>query len=339
MRKISIIALVIFMLIPGLCWGQAKVGTAGVTFLKVGLSARAMGMGEAFIGVADDASALYYNPGGLLQLEKPDHILTHISMPAGVSFEYIGTAWPIPKMNAVVGAQVTFLHTDEMIETTIISGPSGTGRTFTASDLAAGVTYSQRLTSKFSVGGSVKYIEERLADEKAIGVAFDVGTFYDTGWKSVIIAMAITNFGPDLDFVDSPFPMPMNFKFGGSVRAYDTQPHRVIVAFEGSHPNDNLEQYNLGIEYGYMETGFLRIGKKINGGKRYKWDEYLEDNDQDPYIEYPVIDENGMISTDGLCLGAGLYFNLPTIQLRIDYAYTKIEHLGSMSFFSLGISR
>ncbi len=338
MRKERLIFLVLlFMALPGLCWGQAKVGTAGVQFLKVGVSARAMAMAEAFIGVADDASALYYNPGGLLQLQKPDHIFTHIAYPAGVQFEYIGTAWPVPRLQAAVGLQVTYLHTDAMDETTP-EMPYGTGRTFTASDLAAGVSYSQRLTNKFSVGGTFKLIEERLADEKATGLAFDVGTFYNTGWKSVVISMAITNFGPDMNFVDSPFPMPINFKFGGSIRALQRDPHSVIVAVEGWHPNDNLEQFNLGVEYGYADMAFLRLGKKINGAKRYSWDEYLADNDKDPFIEYPIINEDGAISTDGLCLGGGLKIKLPTLALRLDYAFTNVDKLGSNHFFTLGLN-
>jgi hypothetical protein len=295
-----------------------------------------MGMAEAFIGVADDASALYYNPGGLLQLEKPDHVLTHINYPAGIAFEYIGTAWPIPSLNAAVGAQITFLHTDEMDETTP-EMPYGTGRTFSASDLAAGVTYAQRLTNKFSVGGTVKYLEERLADQVARGLAFDVGTFYDTGWKTVIIAMAITNFGPDMNFVDSPFPMPINFKFGGSMKLMQGEQHDLTLAVEGSHPNDNLEQFNIGLEYGFMEMAFLRAGKKINGWKRYSWDEFQTDNEKDAAVEYPVINEDGAISLDGLCLGAGVNIKLPTLDLRVDYAYTKVDKLGPMSFFTLGI--
>ena len=337
MRKERFILLILLLSIPGWCWGQAKVGTAGVQFLKVGVSARAMAMAEAFVGVADDAGALYYNPGGLLQLQKPDHMFTHIVYPAGIQFEYLGTAWPVPKLQAAVGAQVTFLHTDRMDETTP-EQPYGTGRTFTASDLAIGVTYAQRLTNKFSVGGNVKFIEERLADQKATGLAFDVGTYYNTGWKRIVIAMVITNFGPDMNFVDSPFPMPINFKFAASIRALERHPHALIIAGEGWHPNDNLEQFNLGIEYGFMDLAFLRIGKKINGAKRYSWSEYLDNNDNDPYVEYPIINEDGDISTDGLTFGAGLKIKLPTLALKIDYAYSNVNKLGSNHFFTLGIS-
>ncbi len=336
MRKERFILLVLLLSIPGLCWSQAKVGTAGVQFLKVGVSARAMGMAEAFVGVADDASALYYNPGGLLQLQKPDHMFTHIVYPAGIQFEYLGTAWPVPKLQAAVGAHVTLLHTDEMDETTP-EQPYGTGRTFTASDLAIGVTYSQRLTNKFSVGGNIKFIEERLADQKATGLAFDVGTYYNTGWKKIVIAMVITNFGPDMNFVDSPFPMPINFKFATSIRALEHHPHALIIAAEGWHPNDNLEQFNVGIEYGFMDMAFLRVGKKINGTKRYSWTEYQADNDKDPFVEYPVINEDGALSTDGLTLGAGLKIKLPTLALKIDYAFTNVDKLGSNQFFTLGI--
>ena len=64
----------------------------------------------------------------------------------------------------------------------------------------------------------------------------------------------------------------------------------------------------------------------------------MEDNEKDPYVEYPIINEDGSVSTDGLCLGAGLKINLPTVNLRIDYAFSKIDKLGSMSFFTFGIT-
>ena len=119
-----------------------------------------------------------------MQLKQPDFLFTHIVYPAGIQFEYIGGVWPIRSLSAAVGAQATLLHTDDMEETTPMM-PYGTGRTFTASDMSLGVTYAQRLTNKFSVGATAKFIQERLAEKKSNGMAFDIGTFYNTGWKSV----------------------------------------------------------------------------------------------------------------------------------------------------------
>ncbi len=91
--------------------------------------------------------------------------------------------------------------------------PYGTGRTFIAADFAAGLSYAQSLTDKFSVGSTVKFLQENLADEVAHGWAVDVGTFYETGWRSLTLAMIISNFGPDMQFISTPFPMPIVFKY------------------------------------------------------------------------------------------------------------------------------
>jgi hypothetical protein len=335
----------VMMVVPILVWGQAKVGTTGVQFLKIGPSARAVGMGEAFIPVADDVAAVYYNPGGLVQLVNGDVMLSLVTLPADINYGFIGVAQPLPRLNGAMAFSVTYLTTDEMDVTTPVA-PNGTGETFTATDFAAGVTYSQRLTDKFSVGGTLKFINESLADETASGWAADVGTFYNTGWRGLSIAMSICNFGPDMDFVNSPFPLPINFKFGASMPAMKGPKHSLVVALEGSHPNDNLEQINIGVEYGFKDTAFLRLGKKINGWKRSTWDEYqaaidpnnqfAQDIKEDPYMEYPMIDEEGRISLHGASIGGGLKFN--NIGLRVDYAYTAYGFVGPLHRFTLAYS-
>jgi hypothetical protein len=328
--------------IPPIVWGQAKVGTTGVQFLKIGPSARAVGMAEAFIPVADDAAAVFYNPGGLVQLIRGDAMISLVTLPADIKYGFIGAAQPLPQLNAAMAVSLTYLTTDQMDVTTPVA-PNGTGETFNATDFAAGVTYSQRLTDKFSVGGTVKFVNESLADERATGWAADVGTFYNTGWKNLCIAMSICNFGPDLNFVDSPFPLPINFKFGASIPALNSQEHRLLVAVEGSHPNDNLEQLAIGAEYGYRNFAFLRIGKKINGWKRSSWEDYqaaidpnqqfAQDIKENPYMEYPILDENDRISLDGASIGGGLRFQ--NIGLRVDYAYTSYGFLGNLHRFTL----
>ncbi|MFH1010474.1 MAG: PorV/PorQ family protein, partial [bacterium] len=324
---------------PSLLWGQAKVGTAGVQFLKISPSCRAVGMGEAFVGVANDASAIWHNPGGLVQLKSPEVMLSFMDYPVGIQYAYAGISHPMKKLNGAAALSVIYLGTDEMEETTP-EKPDGTGRTFTAGDLAVCATYAQSLTNKFSVGGTAKFLNETLADKSATGWAADVGTFYDTGWRSLKMGMLISNFGPDMKFVDTPFPMPMNFTFGVSANLYDKAPHKLLGAFAWSHPNDNLEVYNLGLEYSFWEMAYLRFGKKINGSRRVSWFERQKHvaagesaEGYDPFVEYPLFSVNGTFFQNGATIGGGARFE--RIGLSIDYAFTGIAFLGDIHRFSL----
>ncbi len=326
--------LLVMLLLPGLALGQAKVGTTGVNFLKIGVSARGVALADALLPVADDASTLYYNPAGLINLKNREAIFTHVVLPAGINFDYIGYVMPLPALGGSFGVSATTLYTDAMDETTP-ERVYGTGRTFTATDFSAGATYAQRLTDKFSVGGTVKYLQENLADEVARGWAADVGTFYDTGWRSVRIAMVISNFGPDMEFISSPFPLPLIFKFGMSAELYQTDRHRITMTAEGTHPNDNVEELHFGWEYAWNETAFLRLGKKMNGLTRDSWDDYQSDKQSyDPFVEYPLFNEDGMLSFDGVSLGGGLH--LRNIGLMVDYSYAQLGYLGGVHRFSLG---
>ena len=334
MRRISLTILLFALLGWSSLFGQAKVGTAGVQFLKIGVGSRAVAMGDAFTAVANDASALYYNPAGLIQLERPEAALSHIDYPAGVAYEFLGLAYPLPKMNSAVGFYVSGLWTDEMKETTP-ERPYGTGRTFTASDLAIAGVYVKRLTDKFTVGGAAKFINETLADESAYGWTADVGTFYETGWKRISIAMLVSNFGGDMKFVSAEFPMPMNFKVAGSIVPIMNKTSKLTLDAEFSHPNDNLEMVSMGFEYTYKGLVSLRGGRKINGWSRDKWEEYVGDEQgKDPFVEYPVINEDGNLALEGFSFGGGI--NFESIGLTVDYAYASFGYFGSIHRYSLG---
>ncbi|NUO19522.1 PorV/PorQ family protein [bacterium] len=353
MKRWRLFGLLLACLIaPSMLWAQAKVGTAGVQFLKISPSCRAVGMGEAYVAVATDASAIWHNPGALARLEKPEAVVSWIDYAAGLQYGYLGVSQPVEKLNGTMAASVSYLTTDEMKETTP-EMPDGTGRTFTAGDLAVGLSYSQMLTDKFSVGGTLKLVNETLADKSATGWAADVGTFYDTGWKTVRLAMLTSNFGPDMKFVNEEFPLPMNFTFGASMYLVNTNDrdwwngsdslgtHSLLASMAWSHPNDNLEVYNFGLEYGYMNTVFLRAGKKLNGWSRKSWDEYRaainagEDASGDnPFYEFPLFSRNGTFFGNGATIGAGL--NLAKAGLTIDYAFTGISFLENIHRFSLG---
>jgi hypothetical protein len=353
MKRWTLIALLAAIsLFPHYVRAQAKVGTAGVTFLKISPSCRAVGMGEAYVAVANDASAIFHNPGAVARLEKPEAIIAYMDYAAGLQYGYLGLTHPMEKWNGAWAASLTYLTTGDMEETTPLQ-PDGTGRTFSAGDVAVGLTYSQKLTNKFSAGGTIKYVNETLADKSANGWAADLGTYYMVGWRSLRVAMLTSNFGPDMKFVDDPFPMPMNFTFGvsgyllnSSDRRYWTGSdsvgtHALLCGFAWSHPNDNLEVYNLGLEYGYMNTAFLRFGKKVNGITRKAWDDYRRKIDagqdatsENPFYEFPLFSKDGTFFQNGASIGAGLKFD--NIGLTMDYAFTGITFLDNVHRFSIG---
>jgi hypothetical protein len=313
MKKIILLLpLAALLLLPGLAFGQAKVGTAGAQFLEIGVSARAVGMGEAFLGVADDASALYYNPGALSLLTKKEVIFTHVQYPAGIQYEFVGFVMPVPSLAGSFGAAFYALHTDNMPVTSYKS-PRGNGQTWTARDYAMALSYSAGLTDRFSFGITVKHITQLLAVYKATGWAMDLGTYYDTGFRNFKICMAISNFGPDMEFISEEYPLPIDFRFGTAIDVVQTENSRLVAAVQASHPNDNLEKYNAGLEYSFNDMFALRFGKKFN------YDYY----------------DKGKNSV-GLTFGAGAAFNLSSYRLNVDYAYQDLGYLDGVNRFTFG---
>ena len=282
MYRVKRIIVLMLFLLPCMAYSQAKVGTTVLSFLKVGVSARAVGMG-AYTAISDDASALFYNPAGLIQVRKPEATFSYINYPADIKFVSIGGVYPLPALSGVIGFQVVEMATNQMDETTV-EMPYGTGRTFSSSDLAAGVTYCQRLTDKFSVGANLKFLNERLADVSAYGWSADVGTFYATGWKRINIGMVIQNFGSDIKFGDDGEPLPIRFKFGTSWVGYERGMYLLKFTGEFVHPNDNLELYIFGAELDVMRIISFRIGKRVNAWKRDSWSDYEGVIDSDWFI-------------------------------------------------------
>ena len=138
-------------LIPQL--GNQRAGTSSMQFLKIGIGGRATGMGESFIAVANDISALYWNPAGLMQFKEYGAHFSHSEWLVGLKHEFAGGIYRIGKNN-VVGLSFTALHTDAMEKTTEFQ-PTGTGEFFRYGDLAFGLTVARRLTEQFSFGITV----------------------------------------------------------------------------------------------------------------------------------------------------------------------------------------
>jgi len=328
MKKISLWLVLGFLLGGASAWGQAKVGTAGLQFLEIGVSARASAMGNAFTAVVGDVYGVYYNAAGLAAVPRRQVAFTHIDYPAGIHYEFAALALPVRKLGGVLAVSVYDFQSGD-IPVTSYNFPSGTGEVTKAQDLALGVTFARYLTDHFSFGVTGKFIVESLDDREASGWAADVGTLYETGFRNFRIAMRISNFGPNFRFGPSDegfkdFPLPIDFHFGTAIDVVQSSRHRTTLAFEGSHPADNLEKFNTGLEYWYSEKVALRFGVNIR-----------QDTDAQE-----VLTEDTRKFTTGVGMAAGAGFKLPVqrFNLTADYAFQDAHDLGSFHRWSVSFT-
>ncbi len=312
-------------LVPNL--GGQRAGISAFQFLKIGVGARGVAMGESFVAVANDASALYWNPAGLVHANGDQVIASHTEYVVDISHEYFGIIYHLGEGD-VVGASFSSLHMKDM-EVTTETQPFGTGRFFSFGDVAAGLTYSKKMTEQFSFGATVRYAEERLDVLKMRSVMVDLGTMYWTGLGSTRFAVTISNFGSDVEPKGSlttfngttvssfqSFSLPTIFKLGIAMEPIEDEDSKLTTSLQLNHPNDNSEHFRIGIEYGYRNTLFLRGGIKRTIGQK------LFGADQ--------------TAPDDLTLGAGFAADLPGLsRVSADYAFARFSELGSVHRFSV----
>ena len=128
----------------------SKVGTTAGEFLQVGVGARAMGQGGAFVAAVNDVSSLYWNPAGLARMDGNAVFVTHSEWLADITFDFVGAGFKLGSLGTV-GVSLTMLGVPDMVVRTV-DRQDGTGETFDAADMAIAVAYSRSVTDRFSVG-------------------------------------------------------------------------------------------------------------------------------------------------------------------------------------------
>lgn len=322
--------ILVLLILPMTVLGIERVGTTSFQFLKIPVGVRGIGMGNAFVAGAVDASAVYWNPAGLGWATKKEVMLTHINMPADINYDNIALVLPISTTLGSFGLNIGVLHMDDLLVRTP-SRPEGTGELITASDIAVGLSYSRQVSNRFTFGVQARYIREELASFVSSGVSFDAGLQYQTDFRSLRLGMVIQNFGADTNF-DGGFldyrtasttggqpsrqdfdsaPLPITFKTGvmadlESMVGVDLgESLKGNLAAQFEHPADNQERLNGGLELTFSERFSLR------GGYNYNYD------------------------TDGFTLGFGVNvpFSAEKNLLRVDYAYADLGNLTDTSSF------
>ena len=181
-----VIMMVIFPI--SLYAGFPKVGTTAAPFLKIGIGARAVALGGNFTAIANDVSAMYWNPAGITEIGNISLAATHTSWFAGISHDAIQLAVPIGNFSAM-GLELIYLTSGD-IEQTTIQEQDGNGIYYDVSDLALALAYAIKLTDRFAVAVKGKFIRQTIYNEEASSFAFDFGTIYKTEFNGFSVRIS-----------------------------------------------------------------------------------------------------------------------------------------------------
>jgi opacity protein-like surface antigen len=313
-----------------------KVGTSSAAFLKIPVGARGSALGGAFVATVDDPSALYWNPGGLPRNTNYALMVDHSPWLPGLSYNFIGVVLPVQTFGTV-GISVAALATDEM-DVTTPANPNGTGEKFDAASVVIGIAYGRSLTDRFTIGGTFKYINERIFNSTATGIAFDIGTIYDTPLPGLRLGFSVSNFGSKLQMdgedlnvrVDiapdqlgnnqsvvgrlstGKYDLPLIMRLGLAYDAWKDEQTRLTLSADGLNPSDNAQSVNVGAELAFLNEMFA-----LRGG----------------YAELFLVDHE-----KGLTLGAGLNSNIAgNVSFNAGYAYQYFVHLANVNRFTLTV--
>ena len=295
--------------------GGQRTGTSSLQFLKIGTGARATGMGETFVAVADDISGLQYNPAGLVLTKENGISFSHTQWFVDTRLENFGGVYHFG--NNAIGLGITSLRTEDMQVTTEFQ-PEGTGNYFRFSDLAVGLSFARQMTSQFSFGATVRYVEENLGELKMRTVVGDLATHYKTGIGTTRFSVMISNFGGQISPSGSvnliggrtannfqSFPPPTVFKIGFAFEPWMNERNRITTSVQLNSPNDNAENINFGAEYAYKDFVFVRAGYKFN------------------------------VDAETFSAGAGVKFPISFAKASLDYSIAQYKELGFTQRFSL----
>lgn len=302
--------------------GDQRVGTSSGSFLRIGIGARPAAMAGAYVAICDDITACAWNPAGLVHLTSSEVAFNYAAWPADIAYSHVCYGLPIRALDGAVAVQFGSLSTD-LVETTEYH-PYGTGREFTFADWLVGLTVAKRFTDKFSGGFAVKYVREELGVEvggpTTDALILDAGTYYEIGPKNMRLAVALMNFGPDMEpdgvftkkigattgeSLYQGFAPATEFKFGLAIEPVTTPYLESVVDIELLHPADNAETFRFGAEAVLMQTLALRAG----------YDEGADEMKMN--------------------LGAGAVVRMFERQAQFDYAATLTDHLGTIHRFSI----
>ena len=309
----------------------ARKGTTGAEQLFIPVGARGIATGGAFGSNLTGLESVYYNPAGLDILQGAEAIFSYMNYIADINVSYFGASTNLGDFGSIALTFKTFDFGD--IPITTAEFPDGDGRTYSPSFLTLGLTYSKLITDRISIGTSFKLISESIQNTSANGFAIDFGVQYRFD-QQLSLGAALMNIGPNMKYsgpelqqrtgvpgsnpgsptgsfeiVSEGFQIPSYFQLSLSYE-YNINEQNNLTLGSAFIANNSLEdQFNFGLEYGFMSNFFLRGGYNLSVGSGSEFDNS---------------------SIYGFTAGAGIAYDLGgDLGFVFDYAFREVKEFPS----------
>ena len=232
---------------------QAGVGSSsGLEFLKLGGGARPLAMGEAFTGLADDASALFYNPAGLAQINFPEILTMYNRWFLEVNQQIAGIVYPTNL--GVVALGYSGLSSSDIPS---YNASGEVGPTFGTNSSCLNLSFSRKINPHFSWGITLKSINEKLEEVSGGALALDAGLHYRFN-PYLTLGVSALNLGSGVKFISETTPLPTSYRLGAAYSGKFLEENFTLASDLVSFPEGI--KFNFGLEYQIRSFFTLRFG-------------------------------------------------------------------------------
>ncbi|GAB4332688.1 MAG: hypothetical protein Kow0037_10430 [Calditrichia bacterium] len=185
-------------------------GKTGLSYLKIAVDARAVGMGEAFTAMANDASAVYWNPAGLMGARASNVIFNHNEWIEDIRGEFAAIQFVKSKSSFAFHVRSFNLGDIEVRNRPTTEPLETTGAHY----LSLGVSYARQFNRSINWGISMKYLFEKIYVEEASGFAADFGLTYQSPFPFLKFAATVQNLGKMNNLKNESTELPMIVRAG-----------------------------------------------------------------------------------------------------------------------------
>jgi hypothetical protein len=306
-----------------------QTGQASMTFLQVGVSPKAAALGDAYTAMSKGVESVFFNPAGLTEMNSKFEAFVS-STQWFADIKYLAGAVGYNSDNYGAFALSFVLVDYGTIKGTAFVPATSTGANYVLTGdvknvgaYSFGLTYVKAVSTKFSIGGTVKYVGQQLgqltdangntSDNNANKLAFDMGVKYFPGIESLRLGMSIRNFSTFVQYQNFSSPLPVAFSVGIGMNMMDlinkdiSKDHALVLSSEFVHPNDYTDRVNTGLEYTFMNMVSIRGGYETN---------------------------HDVLSWSG---GIGLGTSLGGSRIEIDYSYSHTKYFDGVNRFALNV--